>query len=359
MTKRQQIRKALETEIRRQRFARTGKLPSESELCARFAAARGTVRDALSDLCRLGLVERRNGLGTFLTKRGRRKSCEIGLFIPDFGEFAFFAALERELSALAAASGYTIRLATCSGGTARKSTAELRRLARTLAAARVEGVVFRPCVDPSLADANREVARVFRNAQTPLILLDADIAEPPARSDFDIVSVNNVNAARQLARHLIGRGYRRFAFVTDKKLSHRNANWGNRLFGLAGELALAGIETGVKTLTLDLKNRTAVRRAFAGRSRPDAIVCGNDEIAVSLMETLSELGLKVPADIAVAGFDDLACARESAPPLTTVRQPTRQIAEATLKTLFQRIRQPVGAPRETNLPTPLVVRQST
>ena len=359
MTKRQEIIGAIKQEICQKTYAASGKLPSERELCERFAASRGTVRAALDDLCRAGLIERRNGLGSYLTERGRRKNSTIGLLIPDYEYFTFFAALKNELSRLSENAGYSLRISTWAEGSGRKSAAQLRRMARTLAVARVEGVIFRPCLDPKLADANREAARIFRNAQTPLVLLDADIAEAPDRSDCDIVSVNNVNAARQLARHLLARGRRRFAFVTDAKLSHRNGNWSARLFGLAGELALGGIDEGVRTLTLDPRDRAAVRRTLGGKSRPDAIVCGNDEIAVALIETLAALGLRVPDDISVAGFDDLPCASASAPPLTTVRQPTRQIAAAALKAIFQRIRQPTGAPREICLPTPLVVRQST
>lgn len=359
MTKRQEITRAIEQEIRRKAYDASGKLPSESELCERFAASRGTVRAALEDLCRAGLIERRNGLGSYLTERGRRKSSIIGLLIPDYGDFAFFAALKDELSRLSANAGYSLRLSTWAEGSGRKSAAQLRRMARTLAVARMEGVIFRPCLDPELADANREVARIFRNARSPLVLLDADIAESPARSDCDIVTVNNVNAARQLAEHLLQRGHRRFAFVTDEKLSHCNDNWRNRLFGLAGELALRGLATGVRTLTLNPRSPSAVRRQLCGKNRPDAVVCGNDEIAAALLKTVTGLGLRVPDDLAIAGFDDLPCAQACSPSLTTVRQPTRQIAAAALKALFQRIRQPSAAPREICLPTPLVVRCST
>ena len=96
-----------------------------------------------------------------------------------------------------------------------------------------------------------------------------------------------------------------------------------------------------------------------GKSRPDAFVCRNDPLAAQLLQTLGTLGFKVPDKVRVAGFDDAKIARLLNPPLTTIRQPVRLIAETAVESLFQRIRTPDLAPREIQLSAPLVVRAST
>ena len=138
-----------------------------------------------------------------------------------------------------------------------------------------------------------------------------------------------------------------------------NANWKSRLFGVAGELAVEGFETGVQTLSFPPDDLRALKALLRGKARPGAIVCGNDETAVELVRSLTSLGARIPDDIAVIGFDDAECARSSIPPLTTISQPVKLLARTALKTLFSRIRIPDGEAREILLDAPLVIRRST
>jgi len=102
-----------------------------------------------------------------------------------------------------------------------------------------------------------------------------------------------------------------------------------------------------------------LKKLLHSRWRPDAFVCVNDEIAVSLVESLKSLGVRVPKDVAVVGFDDVACARLCVPPLTTVHQPSREIAQSLIKTLLFRMRSPDAPPQEIYLESPLVCRGTT
>ena len=103
----------------------------------------------------------------------------------------------------------------------------------------------------------------------------------------------------------------------------------------------------------------ALRKALDGANAPDAIVCGNDETAVRLLGSLRQLGRRVPEDVAVVGFDDIPMAATADPPLTTIRQPTGEIARTALRALFARIRYPNAEPREINVSAKLVARAST
>jgi len=230
---------------------------------------------------------------------------------------------------------------------------------RELAANRAEGVILRPFVAERMTAANGEIVRILENAEIPVVLIDSDIARPPRRSGYDLVAINNVGAGRQIADHLHERGYRRIAFLMEDNDPFTNANWGNRLFGLAGELALLGCDGSVRRLDFGPDDEKALAALMRSKARPDAIVCGNDEHAAMLVETLNRIGLRVPGDVAVVGFDDIDVARTTTPPLTTISQPVKKLAATAFKSLLARIRYPNNDPREILLDAPLVIRQST
>lgn len=347
-------------DIRSGRYSACGKLPSEAVLCRRFAVARGTVRTVLAMLRRDGLIETRDGSGSFLTRLAERRTGLIGLVIPDYARFAFFEQVRKHIEARARRMNFRVRLEVAICTEPENIADEMLGKARQLVADRAEGVLFRPMLAARGDAANIRIARVFQESGVPLVLLDQDIVQPPGRSEFDLVAVNNVNAGRRIATHLLARGYRRIAFLMGRDAAAaQNANWGNRLFGLGGELTLRGMKEAVRILRLAPGNAAGLRRAMKAPSPPDAIVCGNDESAVVLIETLRRIGLTVPGDVAVVGFDDLECARSASPAVTTIRQPAELIAATVFKTLLARIRHPGTDPRETYLPAPLVIRKST
>jgi LacI family transcriptional regulator len=75
-----------------------------------------------------------------------------------------------------------------------------------------------------------------------------------------------------------------------------------------------------------------------GEQLPQAMFCGNDGIATMVMETLAEAGLRVPDDVSVTGFDDTLAARTTAPQLTTMRQPLREMGRAAVEQLLKQVR---------------------
>ena len=345
-------------EIAAGKFAKDGKLPSESKLGSTFGVSRMTVRGALAELQRQGLIEKRNGAGSFLTRRALRKSGVIGLVIPNFESFEFFTDIKDELERHCKRLNYKVRLVFTRERSREAAVRDIRRKVRELAIARAEGVIFRPYVDETFAAANREVVRICQRVEIPVVLIDSDITRPPERSDCDLVAVNNIDAGRRIADHLHQRGYKQIAFLSERRKSVRNANWNNRLFGLAGELALLGSSNGVRSLDFAPTDTRALAAALRGKSRVDAIVCGNDESAAAVLKTLDKLGKRVPDDVAVVGFDDIALARTTVPPLTTISQPVRKIAATAFKSLLARIRYPNSDPREIFLTAPLVPRRS-
>jgi LacI family transcriptional regulator len=335
------------------------RIPSEPELCRRFGTARNTVRQALALLQKQGLIETIKGKGTFITKKGERKTGVIGLLIPDFSSASFFSTLKSELENSAEKLGYKIRLETSRQTTGEQMVKNIRMAARKLAVDRVEGVIFRPHLNPEHIEANKEILSIFRHTETPVVLIDSDISPRPERSDCDLVAVDNVSAGRRIAAHLLETGRRHLSFMMSGVEIASNANWENRLFGIAGEVAVRGMDDGVSTLRFTPDDTRSLRALFRSRRRPDAIACGNDRTAAMLVESLKAIGIRVPEDVAVTGFDDESFARSSIPPLTTIRQPAALIAKTAFKTLLARIRYPQNDHKEILLDAPLIIRKSS
>jgi DNA-binding LacI/PurR family transcriptional regulator len=159
--------------------------------------------------------------------------------------------------------------------------------------------------------------------------------------------------------HLVQLGHRRIAYVANP-LSY-NANL-QRLGGYQAVLAEAGVPPDESLIVEGdggvAQGAEAMQRLLALAQPPTAVFCFNDLTAVGVIHTLARAGLQVPADCSVVGFDDLELAAYLGPPLTTVRQPRRQMGERAMQMLLALIEEQ-ASPQAEILPTELVVRRTT
>lgn len=217
-----------------------------------------------------------------------------------------------------------------------------------IAAAAVDGFV---CY--GLADGDAALA-ALRRRRLPVVFLD----RPPIEG-VGAVEVDDESGTAALADHLLGLGHRRLGIVTlplGLPLARR------RLDAALQRLAAGGVEM-VSVLRHECHHSTTVEgeRAAAwllGQSpRPTALVCQSDQLALGALAWLDRCGHRVPADVSLAGFDDIAAAATAAPPLTTVRQPLHDRGRRAGGLLLEQLG---GAPHQhVVLPSELVVRQST
>jgi DNA-binding LacI/PurR family transcriptional regulator len=91
---------------------------------------------------------------------------------------------------------------------------------------------------------------------------------------------------------------------------------------------------------------------------PDAIFVGNDHMAFAVMDALRGMGLRLPQDVSVVGYDDVPMAAWAAYDLTTVRQPMMRMVDATVETLLAQIADPARAPQSLEIDAPLILRGS-
>jgi DNA-binding LacI/PurR family transcriptional regulator len=171
------------------------------------------------------------------------------------------------------------------------------------------------------------------------------------------VDVDNAHAADTVTTHLAKLGRRRIGHITGTRGTVAAED---RIVGYERALARAGVSTNGLIVEGDFNKASGRAAAVELLDRGvDAIFCANDASADGALESIRACGLRVPQDVALAGFDDLEFAAHLDPPLTTVRQGVRQQGIEAANTLFQLLQDPGGGPRRVILPTELVIREST
>jgi len=348
----------LKREILNGKYESHERFPSEEALARRFGASRPTVERALRELKREGLLESRSGSGSYLTFAARNATGALGVIAPDYHKIDFFTDLCDGIASAARAAGYDTLLGDVSAPEAHDRGRWALDIANAYASRRTAGVLLEP-VDliPGSHEATKKVLDVLAVRNIPVVLIDRDYLPPPARSPYDLVGIDNMQAGYRLAKHLIDAGARNIRFLTQPDYA---STIRARIQGVAQAVIDAGLvwtnDFIVETSPGDI---AAFRRLMRGKSRPDAFVCRNDPLAAQLLQTLGTLGFKVPDKVRVAGFDDAKIAKLLNPPLTTIRQPVKLLAETAVESLLQRIRNPDLAPRAILLNAQLVVRSSS
>lgn len=183
--------------------------------------------------------------------------------------------------------------------------------------------------------------------------------EPVEDRRYAGVHIDNRRAAREAVEHLLELGHRRVAHVSgpvpEPMSVLRRAGWSDAL--RAAGLDAAEPVRGDYTLA---GGERAAREALRRRPRPTALFVANDEMAWGAMRAARALGLDVPKDVSIVGFDDLAPSAAFDPPLTTVSQPRAAIGRHAMRLLLDRLGGEADDPPVTLvLPTVLVVRGST
>lgn len=177
------------------------------------------------------------------------------------------------------------------------------------------------------------------------------------------VGIDDREAAREMTRHLLALGHERIAFVT----GHPNQTASRlRLQGYRDAMAQAGLAPDPLLVAKGLfhyrSGLDAAESLLALDPRPTAVFASNDDMAAAAVAVAHRLGLDVPGDLTVAGFDDTAIASTIWPGLTTIHQPIAEMARRALDLLVEQVRQrrqgETAAPRHERMPYALLRRQS-
>lgn len=349
------IVESLRAGIEAGRYRNGVRLPSEAELVRRFGVSRMTAVKAMQQLRQEGLLVRRTGSGTYAAENAGTQKPTFGLLIPDLGQTEIFEPICKGMAASPNAAGHTLSWGHSAAPSA-NSAEEAEHLCQQYIDQRVSGVFFAPLEFGARRDqVNRRVLKSLQSARIPVVLLDRCVLAFPARSEYDLVGLDNRRAGYIVTEHLLRQGAQHVAFlavegsaetVEDRIAGYREALYANGM-PLDPGMILRGDPSDAATIASALTARQI-----------DAFQCANDHTAAQLMHTLLGLGVRIPEQIRIAGIDDVRYARLLPVPLTTFHQPCLDIGAVALATMLDRIGNPNLPARSVLLNGHLVVRQS-
>lgn len=271
-----------------------------------------------------------------------KRTQTIGVLLPDiFGEF--YSELIRGIDSAARSRGYLV-LVTGSHGAASEAAAAIRAMR-----GRVDGLlVMSPFVDAGLLDGHLR-------PDMPIVLMNTR----DRTREHASLTVDNYGGAYAMIRHLAALGHQRIAHITGP---NDNFDAQERLRGYRA--ALRSLRPGIAETVLagDFSEESgyrAGRQVLADAHGPDAIFAANDMTAIGCLYALTEAGIKVPDEIALAGFDDIPISRFVTPPLTTVSVDVGDLGHRAVERLISAIESADGKDTAAETLTPkLVVRHS-
>jgi DNA-binding LacI/PurR family transcriptional regulator len=245
----------------------------------------------------------------------------IGLVVA-YLENQFYPVAIEHLSRVLQSRGYHVLVFM-----AENSTEKVPQVVQELLDYQVDGIIT-----ASVAMTNDLTARC-RAAGIPVVMFnrgqdDAGLSE---------VTSDNVAGGRRVAEYLVAKGHRKIAHIMGWQGSSTGRD---RARGFAEALREAGLQPFAMIDGMYSRDEAAkaTRALFAGPDRPDAIFVGNDHMAFAVMDCLRfELGLSVPGDVSVIGYDDVPLAAWPSYNLTTLRQPVRRMVDATVEILLNQI----------------------
>ena len=271
------------------------------------------------------------------------RTSTIGVLLPDlYGEF--FSEVIRGIDQTARLHGYHVLVSS-----AHQDPAAMEAALRAMRG-RVDGMII---MSPDIATRSQLAALPVR---FPIVLLNS--ADPGRHSGS--ITIANFDGAYAMVRHLIALGHRRIATLCG---TEGNLDAAERRRGFRAALDDAGIEWDAELeLSADFDEHSgfaAAERLLALDPLPTAVFAANDSMAIGALSAFRRAGLRVPDDIAVAGFDDIPTARYMDPPLTSVHVDISALGERAARRLLTAMMGPQDGVRSDEvLPARLVVRAS-
>lgn len=270
------------------------------------------------------------------------KSRIVGLLVAYLDNQFYPMAMER-LSRALQAQGYHILVFMVPN-----ATDGVEKLVDELMDYQVDGIIL-ASVSMSSALAGRCAA-----AGIPVVLFNRG----QDGTGLSTVTSDNLAGGRKVAEFLVAGGHRRIAHIA----GWQGASTGrDRALGFRQGLAESGLSplAAIDGMYKREAAAEAARVLMMRRDPPDAIFVGNDHMAFAVMDCLREdLGLRVPQDVSIVGYDDVPLADWGAYRLTSLRQPVARMVEATVETLLGQIADPARPPQKTEIAGPLILRDS-
>ncbi len=271
------------------------------------------------------------------------RSTTIGLLLLDASNPGF-TQMAQGVEDAVADGGWTVLT-----GNSRRDAAREARYLQTYSEQQAAGLIIVPRDGVSSA-----LARIQAH-HTPVVLLDRSDADPTRYS----VSVDDYHGGRTAAEHLIDLGHRHIAFIGTPEAAEPVRE---RFLGVCHGVQQASMPVRLEQINAGLTladGRTVGHQLAAMPDRPTAVIAAIDMVAFGILQSLLELGVRVPQDISLCGYDDTEFAAQLAPPLTSVRRPHYQLGLSAGRMLLTLLDGAEPEERHLRYRPELIVRAST
>jgi DNA-binding LacI/PurR family transcriptional regulator len=346
----EQLKDMLRKQIASGRLKVGAALPDEVELAAETGVSFMTVRRAVVELSKEGLLERIRGRGTFVrgafsAPRARTQKGTIAIVAP-YNEFEvsgaqFYHRMLQGIQGSASTAGLPLVFKKVTRPY--DSFVASLRLDRTLTGLIIMGL------------CDQDLLKLLAQVPLPAVLLDS--VQPEGAIAFDEVNHASEEGAFQATTALISYGHRDVGLI----ISH--------LFSPFFQQRKDGFERALRERGLTLRpefiynvgftSREAyagMRQALQKKDVPTALFCASDELAIGAMAAIVDHGGRVPRDMSIAGFGDIGFF--TSPALSSVRMPIEEMGRTAMQILAERLSQPGAAPKRIILPTEWISRAS-
>ncbi len=281
----------------------------------------------------------------YMAKSLKRKRTEqIALAVADIGN-PVYVAMAKAVQQVAKEQGYRLVLLSTEA-----LASEEFGIIRSLSKQYVDGLIISPLL---YSDKHREL---IKQAKRPVVVITGTESDP----DIDSVLVDSSQGVRLAMEHLLAQGRSRIAFLNGRPDTVPGVARLNGYYTSLIEHGLPRDDSLVFASDFTLAGGYQVAGQILEDSRPDAIMCANDLMALGVMRYLREQGLRVPEDVAVVGMDDIEHAATSFPSLTTVSLLAAERGRMAAELLLNRLTSEEGQkPRQLQVVPRLIVRESS
>ena len=304
-------------------------IPTEKELCVEFDVARGTVRQALQKLENEGYLRREQGRGTFV-RLGEppalpdRPQAKRLAFVVPYVRDSSVSTILIGFQQVAEQADYVVIFNHVNNDIRQQEQVIVKLMREGIA-----GIALYPVDSDHISPIDQVVQSGF-----PVVLIDRYLKG----LSTDYVTSDHFGGAIRGIHYLVDQGHTRVGFVTwlspATSMEHRHLGYVQALRerGIKPDASLVCHVEGYPTVDL-----TPLRAYLSSPNRPTAVLAANDQIAIALYRAAASIGLSVPDDLAIMGFDNLDIAEHLDPPLTTVAQPFLKIGQTAAEVLIRRI----------------------
>jgi LacI family transcriptional regulator len=271
------------------------------------------------------------------------RSRAIGVVVSDISN-PFFANIARQIEATAEKYDYMVQFSSSDESAARTS-----KLIDNLISREVDGIILVPC------EGSEETVDELIDMNIPLVLLDRYF--PGKRTNY--VSLNNRKASYDATIHLIEGGYRNIGMVAyNVKLQHMQ----DRINGYKQAMTEKGLASDIQVKYLDIsRGEKSTEKVVSNMmdNGMEAVVCATNNIAISVLYVLKDLGIKVPDQLAIVGFDGGSAFEFYYAPLSYIQQPLELMAQKAVEILLEQIESGSGLLQQVEFEGTLVKNASS